>query len=155
MSQIRETKPHSPWPGTVSTGELQVGEVVGDYMIEGPLGEGGCGVVYAARHCVTDQRVAVKVLRAMLASSPRMVERFVREVDLVNLLRHPNIVEIHDLGTLDDGRPYYTMEFLEGTTLDALLRAGGRIPRPRRWRSSSRCATRSAPRTPRASFTAT
>jgi tRNA A-37 threonylcarbamoyl transferase component Bud32 len=128
MSQIRETKPHSPWPGTVSTGELQVGEVVGDYMIEGPLGEGGCGIVYAARHCVTDQRVAVKVLRAMLASSPRMVERFVREVDLVNLLRHPNIVEIHDLGTLDDGRPYYTMEFLEGTTLDALLRAGGRIP---------------------------
>src|SRR6185369_15580856 len=100
----------------------------GDYVIEGLLAEGGCGSVYVAQHRAMERRAALKILRGALASSPRMVERFVREVDLVNLLRHPNIVEIHDLGQLADGRPYYTMELLEGTTLDAQLRAEGRMP---------------------------
>ena len=110
------------------SGYLLPGDAVGEYVIEGLIAEGGCGSVYVAQHSALDRRAAIKVLRGSLASSPRMVERFVREVDLVNLLRHPNIVEIHDLGQLADGRPYYTMELLEGTTLDAHLRAEGRMP---------------------------
>ncbi len=128
MTQVRVTKTALPWESTISTGYLLPGDVVGDYVIDGLVAEGGCGTVYVARHSATDRRAAIKILRGALASSPRMVERFVREVELVNLLRHPNIVEIHELGQLDDGRPYYTMELLEGTTLDALLRAQGRMP---------------------------
>jgi tRNA A-37 threonylcarbamoyl transferase component Bud32 len=128
MTQVREKKSLLPWESSLPSGDLLPGETVGDYVIEGFLAEGGCGTVYVGRHSVVDRRAAIKVLRGALASSPRMVERFVREVDLVNLLRHPNIVEIHELGQLVDGRPYYTMELLEGSTLDAVLRADGRFP---------------------------
>jgi eukaryotic-like serine/threonine-protein kinase len=56
-----------------------------------------------------------------------MVERFVREAEVVNLLEHPNIAAIFELEKLEDGRPYCVMEHLSGITLDALLRAKGRL----------------------------
>jgi serine/threonine-protein kinase len=128
MSQVRETQALLPWETTSPAGDLLPGDTVGDYVIESLVAQGGCGTVYVARLGARERRAAIKVLRSTLASSPRMVERFVREVDLVNLLRHPNIVEIHELGQLGDGRPYYAMELLEGDTLDAVLRAEGRMP---------------------------
>jgi len=128
MPQVREPPTISPEESALHTSDLLPGERVGDYVIEGLIAQGGCGTVYVARHGARPRRVAIKVLHGALATSPRMVERFVREVDLVNLLRHPNIVEIHELGQLADGRPYYAMELLEGSTLDAVLRADGRIP---------------------------
>ncbi len=128
MSSIGETHSISQGERSLHASDLLPGEKVGEYVIEGLIAKGGCGAVYVARHGARDRRVAIKVLHGALATSPRMVERFVREVDLVNLLRHPNIVEIHELGLLDDGRPYYAMELLEGSTLDAVLRAEGRMP---------------------------
>ena len=128
MPQVRETQALLPCETSHPSGDLLPGDMVGDYAIESLVAQGGCGTVYVARLGDRQRRAAIKVLRAALASSPRMVERFVREVDLVNLLRHPNIVEIHELGQLGDGRPYYAMELLEGGTLDALLRAEGRMP---------------------------
>jgi eukaryotic-like serine/threonine-protein kinase len=128
MSQVRETQTLLPWESALPTGDLLPGDKVGDYVIESLVAQGGCGTVYVAQRGARERRTAIKVLRGALAASPRMVERFVREVDLVNLLRHPNIVEIHELGQLVDGRPYYAMEFLEGATLDAILRAEGRMP---------------------------
>ena len=128
MSQVLETQALLPWETSSPAGDLRSGDTVGDYVIESLLAQGGCGTVYVARLGARERRAAIKVLRASLASSPRMVERFVREVDLVNLLRHPNIVEIHELGQLGDGRPYYAMELLVGDTLDAVLRAEGRMP---------------------------
>ncbi len=128
MAQVRETQAILPWETSLPAGELIPGDTVGEYLIESLVAQGGCGTVYVARRGAREKRVAIKVLRGALASSPRMVERFVREVDLVNLLRHPSIVEIHELGQLADGRPYYAMELLEGATLDAILRAEGRMP---------------------------
>src|SRR5688572_2467107 len=101
---------------------------VGDYDIERQIGVGGCGTVYLARHRVLDQSAAIKVLHTSLLSKEKMVERFVREVEVVNLLGHPNIVSIFELGELEDGRPYCVMEHLSGMTLDAVLRARGRLP---------------------------
>ncbi len=128
MSQVRETQALLPWETPHCTGDLLPGDRVGQYVIESLVAQGGCGTVYVAQLGARPRRVAIKVLRSALASSSRMVERFVREVDLVNLLRHPSIVEIHELGLLEDGRPYYAMELLEGLTLDAHLRAHGRMP---------------------------
>jgi eukaryotic-like serine/threonine-protein kinase len=127
MSQSRETQAFASNEQAMSGGDLAAGALVGEHVIDGLIAQGGCGSVYAAHHRSLPRRAAIKVLRGSAAASPRMVERFVREVDLVNLLRHPNIVEIHELGQLADGRPFSVMEYLEGTTLDALLRAQGRL----------------------------
>jgi len=91
------------------------------------LGSGGCGTVYLATHDATGQRAAVKVLHRHLSSDPRAVERFLREVRVVDAIKHPSIVAIFDLGTLSDGRPYFAMELLEGQNLRRLLQQQGRL----------------------------
>src|SRR6266478_5793915 len=62
-----------------------------------------------------------------LAPSPEMVERFVREARVVNRIRHPNIVDIYEFGELDDKRPYFVMELLEGTSLASIVERRGRL----------------------------
>ena len=109
-------------------GQLPAGLVLGDYRVERLLGQGGCGAVYAARRLDGKGLAAIKVMHPYMSASPKAVERFVREVSLVRLVHHPGIVEIFDLGQLDDGRPYYVMEHLEGEPLSVLLRRRGRIP---------------------------
>ncbi|APR82292.1 serine/threonine protein kinase [Minicystis rosea] len=110
-----------------SSGDLVSGSVVGPYVVDRRIARGGCGSVYDARHTVTARRVALKVLHLFLAGQPKMVERFLREVELVNLLHHPGIVEILEVGVLPDRRPFYVMEYLAGGTLEDLLKAKGRL----------------------------
>ncbi|WP_437897149.1 serine/threonine-protein kinase [Sorangium sp. So ce124] len=110
-----------------SRDNLARGARAGDYVIDAPIASGGCGAVYSAWHGHTGDRVALKVLHFALALSPKMVKRFLREVEVVRLLKHPGIVEILDAGELEDGRPFYVMEYLEGLTLDALMRREGRL----------------------------
>jgi len=71
--------------------------------------------------------VAIKVLHEVLACSARMIERFAREIEVLKRISHPGIVEVYEVGVLCDGRPFYAMEYLEGRTLDALLRAEGKL----------------------------
>ena len=122
--------PGNPMPldgEALPRGALDPGSLAGDYVIDAYLAKGGCGAVYRSHHRSTLQPAAVKVLHGLLATSPRMVERFVREVEVVNLLRHPGIVQIYDIGTLEDGRPFYAMELLGGPTLETLLAPGRRL----------------------------
>ena len=107
--------------------ELGPGAHVGDYRLIGVIASGGCGTVFAARHAVIGRSAAVKVLHRALASSPEMVERFIREARVVNLIRHPNIVDIYGFGTLDDGRPYFVMELLQGQNLRQIIERRGRL----------------------------
>src|SRR5438477_11435262 len=104
---------------------LAPGFVAGDHVIRGFIAQGGSGTVYLAEHRLLGRRAALKVLHGYLAAVPEMVERFVREARAVNRIRHPNIVDIYELGVLPDGRPYFVMELLEGADLDALLRRHG------------------------------
>src|SRR5262249_44737719 len=111
-------------------GELSPGSIVGEYAVVRFLSEGGCGTVYEAVHRVLRRRAALKVLHRALVSSPEVVERFVREAKVVNLIRHPNIVDIYEFGALPDRRPYFVMELLEGSNLTALVSRRGCLSPP-------------------------
>ncbi len=94
------------------------------YEILRPLGQGGMGAVYLAREVALDRMVAVKVLRSELAGDERNVQRFLREARVAAKLRHPGIVSIHAVGSRS-GCHFFTMDFLEGHTLDAWMRVQG------------------------------
>jgi serine/threonine-protein kinase len=119
-----ETRPRARLPDN----ELAPGRHVGEYVVVALIAGGGFGTVYRARHRVLGRDAAVKVLHAELAASAEMLRRFMGEARAVNLIRHPNIVDIFDFGVLEDGRPFYVMELLEGETLEALLARRGRLP---------------------------
>jgi serine/threonine-protein kinase len=102
--------------------ELAGGTMVGEYRIEGKLGEGGMGTVYGALHPVIGKRAAVKVIKRNLCASPESVERFVLEARAVNQIGHPNIVDVFAFGVLPDGRSYFVMEWLRGESLAERLR---------------------------------
>ena len=86
------------------------------YEVQAVLGCGGMGVVYKAWHSRLHRPVALKMLVAGAYARPDELERFLREAEAVAGLRHPNIVQVHDVGDLD-GRPYFTMEYIEGGSL--------------------------------------
>src|SRR5262245_56148137 len=106
---------------------LRPSTVAGDYVVRALLGAGGCASVYHAEHRHTGDRAALKILHRKLAASPKMIARFVREVEAIQRVRHPGIVTVHASGQLHGGRPYYVMDLLEGATLAALARAHGRF----------------------------
>src|SRR5690606_24735525 len=86
------------------------------------------GTIYAARHPVLGRRAAIKVVHSELAHRADLLERLVREAQAVNLIRHPNIVDVFSIGTLPDGRGYFVMEWLDGGTLARHIKErGGRL----------------------------
>jgi serine/threonine-protein kinase len=101
--------------------ELAPGARVGEYVVERLLDAGGQGAVYLASHRVLGRRAAVKVMRRTVAGSEQLVARFVREARVVNLIRHPDIVDVYDIGVLPDGRSFCVMELLAGRSLAAVL----------------------------------
>src|SRR5215472_3467678 len=90
------------------------------YEVEGVLGRGGMGIVFRARHLRLNRLVALKMALAGVYAAPRERGRFQRETEAVASLRHPNIVQVYDVGK-HDGRPYFTMEFVEGGSLSQKL----------------------------------
>jgi hypothetical protein len=108
--------------------DLEPGARVGEFVVEGKLGEGGFGVVFKATHPLIGKQVAIKVLNRQYSSNPAMVSRFVAEARAVNQIRHRNIIDIFSFGQLGDGRQYYVMELCEGQPLDRLLAERGRLP---------------------------
>lgn len=107
--------------------DLAEGTVVGEYTIEKKLGEGGFGAVYRAVHPLIGKNAAVKILSREFSANPQMVSRFVAEARAVNQIRHRNIIDIFSFGQLADGRQYYIMELLDGSTFDQYLKARGKL----------------------------
>lgn len=105
-------------------GVWEEGAVINDrYTLERRLGGGSMGVVFLASDRLLKKQVALKVLRSDLAKSRATVRRFLREVALAHSVTHPNVVRIYDTGEAD-GLPYFSMEHLQGQTLDELIEAG-------------------------------
>jgi Serine/threonine protein kinase len=88
-------------------------ERFGPYKLIRPLGEGGMGVVWLAERTDTGNQVAVKFL-PNAGLSPARLERFTQEVRLLAKLKHPSIAQFYDAGTLQDGTPWFVMEYVEG-----------------------------------------
>ena len=90
------------------------------------IGEGGMGVVYRARYVVNDREVAVKMLPDDV-SSPTVLARFERELEVLKTLNHPHIVTSFG-GACEDNKKFYAMELIEGGSLEDQLQKRGQLP---------------------------
>jgi len=98
--------------------------VLGDYVLLDPLGKGGMGIVYRARHRRMDRLVALKTLTDRATESDDSVQRFQREVRAAARLSHPNIVAAYDAGEHNETH-YLVMELVDGIDLSKLVRQSG------------------------------
>src|SRR3954454_24660318 len=101
--------------------DLLLGTGIGAYRIARLLGIGGMGRVYKGVHPTIGSRVAIKVLSRECSDRRDLVERFFSEARAVNLIRHESIVNVLDLASLPDGRPYIIMEYLDGAPLASAI----------------------------------
>jgi serine/threonine protein kinase len=97
------------------------------YSLLNRVARGGMGVIYAAQDQTLNRRVALKVLDAPERGG-ELARRLVREAQVLASLEHPGIVPVHDVGTLQDGRVFYTMKFVEGQRLDKHIQAVASVP---------------------------
>ncbi|MGH9551024.1 MAG: serine/threonine protein kinase, partial [Terriglobales bacterium] len=97
----------------------------GKYQVENMLGEGGMAVVYRATHLQMERTVVIKVMQGWLLSNKNSGERFERECKITAKLNHPNIVNVYDVGMINDVQPYLVMEYIKGEALaDRIGRQG-------------------------------
>jgi serine/threonine protein kinase/tetratricopeptide (TPR) repeat protein len=94
---------------------------LGDFELERKVGQGGMGEVWLARQLSLDRPVAVKVLPRSLATQENFIERFQREAKAAASLVHPNVIQIYAYG-IDEGTPYFAMEYVEGEDLQQRMR---------------------------------
>ena len=92
----------------------------GDYELFEIIGRGGMGVVYKARQLSLDRTVAVKMIRSGVLASESDISRFYNEAQAAGRLRHPNIVQVHQVGEFE-GQHFFSMEFIAGTDLAQLI----------------------------------
>lgn len=108
---------------------VEPGAVIGEYVLEQKVGEGGMGEIWRGTQPLIGKQVAIKILRKKVAEDQESVARFIQEARAVNAIKHRGLVDIFSFGDLPDGRPYFVMEFLEGESLSARMSARG----PLRW----------------------
>jgi len=103
---------------------LPRGTVLGRYAIDGWLREGGMAALYRGHHVATGAKVAIKVQSTSDEDDATVAARFVREGEVMGRLSGvPNVVQVHDMGALPDGRRYLVMEWVEGDNLEERLDA--------------------------------
>ncbi len=107
--------------GTLSAKDVLIGRKIGNCTITKRIGAGGMGTVYRAEHAGLGKPVAIKILGAQLMGSEDAVARFLLEARTAAKLDHPQVVQVHDVGAADDFY-YIVMQFVEGRSLDVILR---------------------------------
>jgi serine/threonine-protein kinase len=108
--------------GTPAPSRFKEGDVIsGKYVLQRPLAKGGMGAVWVAQNTLTERKVAIKFMLPELATTPDTVQRFFREAKASARIDHPCIVDVLDLGTLEDGAPFLVMEMLEGRSLEQIV----------------------------------
>ncbi|HXU81950.1 MAG TPA: protein kinase, partial [Polyangia bacterium] len=111
------------------TARLLPGQIIPGtrYKVLAKVGQGAMGVVYAAEHVDLEKRVAIKLLAGRVAQRPDAVERFRNEARTASKIGSPYICDVTDFGTLEDGRVFLVMEYLEGPSLRAVLDHEGHV----------------------------
>lgn len=104
-----------------------LGFFLGKYRVLEEIGKGGMGRVFKAIHQTMNRVVALKVLAPHYGRTDRAQRLFTREVQAIARLSHPNIVTAYDAGTVGN-RDYLVMEFVDGPSLDLLVRQQGALP---------------------------
>lgn len=99
---------------------LMPGATFGAYRLGRVIGSGGMSSVHEGTHVTLQKRVAIKILHANLAANEALRARFVREGEATSRIRHPNVVNVSDVGT-HDGLPYLVMDMLDGESLQQVL----------------------------------
>jgi serine/threonine protein kinase len=111
---------------SISSDSLEIGYVVEDrFVIEGEIGRGGMGIVYAAKHLTLNRPVALKVIGEELTKDDDAVRRFLRESRVASTLQSQHVAKVLDVGRLASGAPYMVMERLVGKNLEATIREEG------------------------------
>ncbi|MGH1341879.1 MAG: protein kinase domain-containing protein [Nannocystales bacterium] len=121
----------SPAPPSPDLADLCGVVLDGRYEIDKPLSTGGMGSVYQGQQLALSRPVAIKVVKPGVMKHEVQVRRLVREAQTTALVKHPNVIEIIDVGVMEHGVVYLVMELLEGMDLRALLRQERRLPWPR------------------------
>ncbi|MFM7832400.1 MAG: serine/threonine protein kinase, partial [Planctomycetaceae bacterium] len=98
----------------------------GPFVVGEQIGVGGMGVVYRAVHPETGKAAALKLLPPGLDADPKMQQRFEREIGILKRLQHPNIVRYYG-GGFQGGQRWYAMEFIDGGSLQDVLKRRGRL----------------------------
>jgi len=104
-----------------------IGEMLSGYHVIKRIGEGGMGIVYLARHQSLDRLGAVKFLGAHMVNDPSYIQRFFQEARAAATMKHPNLVDVYDAGKVGENVYYIVMEYIEGTTLRALVQQRGKL----------------------------
>lgn len=108
----------------------KVGDTInGRYVVLSLIGRGGMGTVYRVRDTVLEEELALKILLPYFVSDTDVVERFINEVRITRKIAHPNIVRVHDIGSMGDCL-FISMEFVNGQSLRTILdrmRPNGRL----------------------------
>jgi eukaryotic-like serine/threonine-protein kinase len=102
-------------------------EIGGKYRVVKLVGRGGMGAVYEAENIALGKRVALKFIDVESAKNADGIQRFIREARAASTIESAHIVQVFDVGELDDGRPYIVMELLRGENLGARLHRLGRL----------------------------
>jgi serine/threonine-protein kinase len=97
----------------------------GKYRLDSFLSRGGMGAVFRGTHVMLGRPVAVKMINPDLVTSPEIVRRFQREARAATQLKHPNVVDVYDLGQTADGTLYIVMELVAGGSLKDVIRTSG------------------------------
>jgi serine/threonine-protein kinase len=124
----RDPEATLPHPGSGSSTDRKTGR---RFRIIRERARGGLGVIYEATDEELGRKVALKEIRPDKAASQALRSRFVVEAEITGGLQHPSIVPVYGLGTYDDGKPFYAMRFVEGSSLrDTVSRHHRAHPRP-------------------------
>lgn len=104
-----------------------IGQRLGSFLIEGKIGSGAMGDVYLAKHVKSNRMAAVKVISSDFLQRENALKRFTREAEILEHLRHDNIVRYYARGKYQ-GTVYYAMEFVQGRNLDSVIEERGYLP---------------------------
>lgn len=106
------------------TGDVELKDLLSKYEVQEKIGEGGMGIVFKANQKSMNRTVALKILSPKYSAKQRFVDQFIKEARAAGALNHPNIIQVHEVGTENDIH-YFSMEYVEGATCMQVLRDQG------------------------------